>query len=170
MHSPFQLTPITTPADFEVFKGLLLEYAHSDLADPKHSTIWNDIEQLPGRYGALGGGVLLAHAGDELTGCGAFVASTTPGLAEIKRVFVRPGFRRQGLARTITLGLIKQACQAHYQTAGICTWAHNSEALALYGALGFTPIPSFREPEKAHLLFLGLPLGEPTSNTNSTSP
>lgn len=33
-------------------------------------------------------------------------------------------------------------------------------ALALYQALGFVPIESFREPDKAHLIFLGLPLAQ----------
>ncbi len=33
-------------------------------------------------------------------------------------------------------------------------------ALALYQALGFAPIESLCEPDKAHLVFLGLPLAQ----------
>jgi ribosomal protein S18 acetylase RimI-like enzyme len=79
-------------------------------------------------------------------------------LAEVKRVYVRPAFRRQRLAQTLTVGLTENARLRGYTMAGICTWPDNSSALALYHQLGFTPIASFREPEKAHLLFMGLNL------------
>ncbi|MEO8121636.1 MAG: GNAT family N-acetyltransferase [Rhodoferax sp.] len=169
MQALFKLTSISTPADYEIFKGLLLEYAGRDLDDPKNSTIWKDIEQLPGRYAAPQGAVLLATVGDELAGCGAYVAAVHTGIAEIKRVYVRDSFRRQGLARALTQALINQARLSGYQTAAICTWPHNTLALALYQELGFVPIDSFREPSKAHLIFLGLPLGQPNPDTNSTS-
>ncbi|WPC68889.1 GNAT family N-acetyltransferase [Rhodoferax ferrireducens] len=167
MQALFQLTNISTPADYEIFKGLLLEYAARDLDDPKNSTIWKDIEQLPGRYAAPVGAVVLATVGGELAGCGAYTATAHSGIAEIKRVYVRDGFRRQGLARALTQALISRARQAGYATAAICTWPHNTQALALYQQLGFVPISSFREPSKAHLVFLGLPLGQSGPDTNT---
>ncbi len=169
MHLQFTLTRLSTAADFEIFKGLLLEYAERDLDDPPNSTIWADIAQLPGRYAAPGGAVLVAHFAGELAGCGAFVASAHDGIAEIKRVYVREGFRRQGLARTLTEALLTQARQAGYRTAAICTWPHNAQALALYRQLGFLPMTSFREPAKDHLVFLGLPL-DPTDPNKNLAP
>ncbi len=166
MRLEFTLTRLSSPADYEIFKGLLLEYAGRDLDNPKNSTIWSDIAQLPGRYAAPTGAALVARRGAELAGCGAFAASAH-GIAEIKRVYVREGFRRQGLARTLTEALVTLARQAGYQTAAVCTWPHNTQALSLYRQLGFVPIPSFREPAKAHLIFLGLPLGPSDQNTNS---
>ncbi|TXT35913.1 MAG: GCN5-like protein N-acetyltransferase [Comamonadaceae bacterium] len=158
--TPFQLLCASEPAHYDSFKNLLQEYAERDLADPKQSSIWRDMAQLPGRYAPPHGQVLLAYRDGELAGCGAFVASLTPSLAEIKRIYIRPNFRRQGLARVLTLALAEQARQNAFQTAGICTWAHNTAALALYQQLGFVPIESFREPDKAHLIFLGLPLAQ----------
>jgi ribosomal protein S18 acetylase RimI-like enzyme len=158
MPTQFNLRNLSTPADYELFKGMLLEYAGAGLDDPKNSTIWKDIEQLPGRYAAPGGAAVLATAGDTLAGCGALAATAFDGIAEIKRVYIREGFRRQGLALQITQDLISRAALAGYQTAAICTWPHNAQALSLYRQLGFAPIPSFREASKAHLIFLGLPL------------
>jgi ribosomal protein S18 acetylase RimI-like enzyme len=163
-----KLKEISTPADFDLFKTLLLEYAARDLSNAQSSTIWKDIEQLPGRYAAPRGSVVLAYANELLVACGALVPSAHPGLAEIKRVYVRDGFRRQGLARALTQALITRARQAGYVTAAICTWPHNTQALALYQQLGFAPISSFREPSKAHLVFLGLPLGQSRQDKNST--
>jgi ribosomal protein S18 acetylase RimI-like enzyme len=161
MSVKFQLVPATSPAHYDAFKQLLQEYAERDLSDACNSTIWRDMAQLPGRYAPPEGQVLLAYDGDELAACGAYVATLTPGLAEVKRVYVRPAFRRQRLAQTLTVGLTEIARLRGYTMAGICTWPDNSSALALYQQLGFTPIASFREPEKAHLTFLGLPLAQP---------
>ncbi len=158
MSLKFQLVPASNPTHYDAFKNLLQEYAERDLSDACNSTIWRDMAQLPGRHAPPQGQVLLAYAGDELAGCGAFVATQTPGLAEVKRVYVRPAFRRQKLAQTLTVGLTENARLRGYTMAGICTWPDNSSALALYRQLGFTPIASFREPEKAHLLFMGLNL------------
>lgn len=169
MPALFKLTLVSSLAGYALFKGLLLEYAGRDLDDPQKSTIWKDIEQLPGRYAAPEGAVVLATVGGELAGCGAMTATTHDGMAEIKRVYVRDGFRRLGLARALTEALVQQARQSGYRTAAICTWSHNTQALALYRRMGFETIASFREPAKAHLIFLGLPLGPSSQDTNTTS-
>jgi putative acetyltransferase len=170
MSGHIQLIPATTPAHFDDFKTLLHEYASHDLDDTCHSTIWHDMTHLPGRYARPSGLVLLAYQGHELAGCGAFVVASLVGMAELKRVYVRPAYRRQGLALTLTQALIDQARQSAWTTVAICTWPHNIQALALYQKLGFEPIPNFREADKAHLTFLGLPLIEtvqlPRQNPN----
>lgn len=174
-----------TESHYALFKDLLQEYAKRDLADPVNSTIWDDIAQLPGRYAPPLGGVLLVCApenppliarhqqqpkvgdnttsesdmnGAGLAGCGAFVSTRENGVAELKRVYVRSSFRRQGLARALTLALIDQARAAGYQTAAISTWPHNSEALALYRQLNFVPLAPFKEHKHSELVFLGFAL------------
>jgi ribosomal protein S18 acetylase RimI-like enzyme len=158
MQTQFQLVLATTAQDYQAFKELLQEYATHDLDDSCHSTIWTDMAQLPGRYAPPSGRVLLAYQDAQIAACGALVAAKTAGMTEIKRVYVRPNFRRLGLAREMTKALTLHAQEMGYQTAAICTWAHNTQALNLYQQMGFTPIPCFRESSKSHLTFLGLPL------------
>lgn len=163
------LKEISAPADFEIFKTLLLEYAARDLSNVQNSTIWKDIEQLPGRYAAPLGSVVLGYANEVLAGCGAIVPSAHQGIAEIKRVYVRDGFRRRGMARALTQVLTSRARQAGYHTAAICTWPHNTQALALYQQQGFMPIAPFRDLTHAQFIFLGLPLGQTVQDKNSTT-
>ena len=165
----FRLAAVSGAPDYEVFKALLLEYAARDLDDAKNSSIWQDLAQLQRRYGAPSGAALLAHRGGALAGCGAFAATAHPGVAEIKRVYVRSDFRRQGLARALTQALAAQAKESGYHTAAISTWPHNAQALALYQQLGFVPIAPFKEHTHAQLVFLGLPLGSGPGNTNLIS-
>ena len=150
------LKPVTTPQDIETFRSLLLEYADKDLADAVNSTIWKDLESLPERYGPPAGAAWLACVGDALAGCGALTASQQPGVAEIKRIYVRPAFRRRGLARALTAQLVTHARTLDYRTAGISTWPENTQALALYRKLGFEPIPPNKTHTHPQLVFLGL--------------
>ncbi len=154
----FALQEVSSEAEFDVFKELLEEYARTDLADPKNSTIWADIAQLPGRYANPDGAAWLAWEGCELAGCGAFCATASDGMAEIKRVYVRRAFRRRGLARHMTQTLLATACGNGYQTAAISTWPDNLGALALYKQLGFQPIDPFKQHSHDALIFLGLPI------------
>jgi ribosomal protein S18 acetylase RimI-like enzyme len=153
------LQPVVSPQDYEVFKNLLLEYASNDLADAANSSIWKDLEDLPERYGPPQGAAWLAFAGDKLAGCGALAATNQPGVAEIKRIYVRSPFRRQGLARALTLQLLAQAHARAYHTAAISTWPENAQALNLYREMGFAPIAPFKTHTHAQLVFLGVTLG-----------
>ena len=165
----FTLKTVSGSPDYDIFKALLQEYAARDLDDVKNSTIWKDMTQLQQRYGAPSGGALLAHRSDALAGCGAFAATSHPGIAEIKRVYVRRDFRRQGLARAITQALIAGAKECGYHTAAISTWPHNLQALALYQQLGFAPIAPFKEHTHAQLVFLSLTLGPAEPNPHLIS-
>ena len=153
-----QMTEISGAHGFGTFKELLLEYGRRDLADAQHSSIWQDIELLPGRYAAPRGCVLLAHWDTELAGCGAFVPSAKPGMAEIKRVYVRPAYRQRGIARALTVQLLARAQSALYRSAAISTWSDNTAALPLYRQLGFAPIAQFKEHASERLIYLGLDL------------
>jgi putative acetyltransferase len=169
----FTLHAVSDAAGYERFKTLLLEYAARDLDDPRNSSIWQDLTDLQRRYGAPAGLALLACAGDVLAGCGALAATADGGVAEIKRVYVRDSFRRQGLARALTLALAARAAESGYHTAAISTWPHNVQALALYRQLGFAPIAPFKRHAHAELVFLGLALKtespQSQENTNPTS-
>lgn len=87
---------------------------------------------------------LVARLGDEAIGCGA-VRWLGPGVAEIKRMYVRPAYRRKGLALRIL-----EALEAAVQSQGIGvirleTGVGQPEALRLYRSAGYEAIPTFGE-------------------------
>jgi ribosomal protein S18 acetylase RimI-like enzyme len=71
-------------------------------------------------------------------------------------VYVLNTFRRQGLARQLTLACMELARQACYRAVGVGALPHNTPAIALYQQLGFEPVSNFREASAAHLIFLGV--------------
>ena len=63
--------------------------------------------------------------------------------AELKRMYVRPAGRRQGLARKVMAALESDAAQAGYREMWLETGMPQFEAVSLYPSAGYTPIESF---------------------------
>jgi ribosomal protein S18 acetylase RimI-like enzyme len=149
---------VRTASAWADFDTLLHEYAEQDLAQPRLSTIWKDLDDLPARYGSPVGGVVLLHQDHILVGCMAFTASKFDGTCELKRLFVRKSFRGKGYARILLTETMRMAKQAGYFRGVLSTWPDNPKALELYSSLGFMPTESFKEDRRQNLVFLGMDL------------
>jgi GNAT superfamily N-acetyltransferase len=85
---------------------------------------------------------IIARAGKEPVGCGAF-RPLEPGVAEIKRIFVERKARRQGIARRI-LHTLETMADAHgYALARLETGTPQREAVALYESCGYRRCANF---------------------------
>lgn len=149
------LRALAGAADWAAFEALLRRYAATDLDQPATSSIWNDLADLPARYGAPTGGVVLAWSGAEAVGCGAFAATRETSLCEVKRFYLLPAWRGRGLGRALVNAVLQQARAAGYARAGLSTWNHNESGLALYRALGFATVPPFKTHPNPDLVYLG---------------
>ena len=149
------LRALASAADWAAFEALLRRYAATDLDQPATSSIWNDLADLPARYGAPTGGVVLAWSGAEAVGCGAFAATRETSLCEVKRFYLLPAWRGRGLGRALVNAVLQQARAAGYARAGLSTWNHNESGLALYRALGFATVPPFKTHPNPDLVYLG---------------
>jgi ribosomal protein S18 acetylase RimI-like enzyme len=66
-----------------------------------------------------------------------------PDACEMKRLYVRPAFRRFGLGRLIAQALMDRALQAGYSTMLLDTLDDMEAARGLYATLGFTEVPPY---------------------------
>jgi GNAT superfamily N-acetyltransferase len=83
-----------------------------------------------------------------------------PGVVEVKRVFVAPAFRRRGLAQALVSALEDGARRVGHRAVVLNTGMRQPEALALYAALGYRPVPAFGVYADAPgAVFLGKDLG-----------
>jgi GNAT superfamily N-acetyltransferase len=85
---------------------------------------------------------LVAEVDGEPAGCGAWRVLSS-GVAEIKRVYVVPRFRRRGLAQVIVRALEEGAARAGHGAVVLNTGKEQPEALALYADLGYGPIEGY---------------------------
>jgi len=96
-------------------------------------------EVLPGR-----GAFVVARLGGEPVGCGAF-RMIEPGVAELKRMYVKRSARGHGVGRSLLLGLEERARSAGATRFVLETGVRQHEALALYEGAGYRRVPSFGE-------------------------
>jgi putative acetyltransferase len=76
--------------------------------------------------------------------CGAW-QPLEPGVAELKRMYVRPAFRGRGIARQLIVALEEEALAADRPVLRLETGTYLPAAIALYRSAGYAPIPVFGE-------------------------
>ena len=113
-----------------------------------------ELDSLPGVYGPPGGELLLAKRGDHVLGCIA-VKQLAPGVAEIKRLFVRPRERKAGLGKALIEAALLTAKELGYAEVKLDTLPEMTAAIALYKSFGFAPIPPYGSHPYPGLVTLG---------------
>jgi putative acetyltransferase len=76
--------------------------------------------------------------------CGA-LQPLSLGVGELKRMYVRPPFRGQGLSRLILAALEERALQLGFHTLRLETGQNLAPALGLYQGADYQPIPLYGE-------------------------
>ncbi len=111
--------------------------------------------QLPGECAPPAGAVLMALAETQVAGC-VLLQPVDANAAEVRRLYVRPAMRGQGIGRALMQTLIEHARNAGHSTLRLETLETMREARALYYALGFAEIAAWRPPhsEQDRTIFL----------------
>jgi ribosomal protein S18 acetylase RimI-like enzyme len=133
------------------------EYAAGIQVDLCFQGFESELAELPGEYSHPRGTLLMAIVGEELAGCCALRPLDTvdyPNACEMKRLYVRPGFRRAGIGRQLVEVILDCARLAAYDCVLLDTLDDMESARALYQDLGFEEIPPYyHNPiEGAHYL------------------
>jgi ribosomal protein S18 acetylase RimI-like enzyme len=152
-----QIREAGSPADLALIRELFLEYARSIEVDLCFQNFNQELATLPGRYAAPTGCLLLAFRENEPAGCVA-VRGLEGGICEMKRLYVRPGFRRHGGGRLLAEGVIAAARRAGYTAMRLDTLSSMEAAIALYRSLGFRPIAPYYDNPSGLAVFMELDL------------
>jgi putative acetyltransferase len=131
---------------WEQARQILHEYGQSLNIDLDFQHFDEELRSLPGEYAEPQGTLLLALVDGQVAGCGGFrplADSDYANACEMKRLYVRPAFRRFGLGRTLAHALIDRATSAGYSNMLLDTLDDMEAARDLYDSLGFTEIPPY---------------------------
>ena len=85
------------------------------------------------------GRLLLSFAGEEASGIGC-LKYLSPGVGEIKRMYVRPQYRRCGIGHALLERLFEQAIRSGYAWLRLDSTRFMSDAHRLYRSFGFHEI------------------------------
>lgn len=131
-----EIVEVTYPQDLVEVRCLFDEYAASLGVDLSYQGFGKELSGLPGAYARPRGRLLLAKVEGEAAACVA-LRPLDEKACEMKRLFVRPGFQKRGLARALCERLIIEAREAGYTSMVLDTLPSMSGALRLYETLGF---------------------------------
>jgi putative acetyltransferase len=101
-----------------------------------------ELRGLPGLYGAAGGSLLLAVHDDEPAGTIA-LRRLDAAAGEVKRLYLRPKYRGQGLGRRLLEAVMERAIALGYERLYADTLPQMLEALSLYERAGFERIEAY---------------------------
>ncbi len=124
-------------ADIATIRRLFMAYAKSHDFGVCFQDFEQELAALPGRYAPPRGALWLAHQGRAVVGCIA-LRPLDEKSCEMKRLYVVPGARRQGLGRRLAEHCLTGAAGRGYQHLYLDTMATEmTAAIALYLGLGF---------------------------------
>lgn len=141
-----QLITPETPAETEAAREVIREYAGQLDVDLDFQGFDAELAQLPGEYASPKGTLLLALVDGDVAGCCCLRpldAVDYPDAAEMKRLYVRQGFRGLGLGRQLAEATLDAARMAGYRCVLLDTLSDMEAARALYTELGFEEIPPY---------------------------
>ena len=141
-----ELVDAVDPPLLAAARELFREYADALTVDLGFQGFEAELATLPGAYAAPQGALLLALVDGALAGCGAFrplPEADEPGACEMKRLFVRPAFRRLGLGRLLAQALMDRARLAGHAVMLLDTLDEMETARGLYASLGFAEVAPY---------------------------
>jgi ribosomal protein S18 acetylase RimI-like enzyme len=141
-----KIYPAETEEELEAVKQLFTVYAdyifevfsphNFSLAERIRQRTLDEANNLPGEYAMPKGCILLAEYQGAIAGCVA-VSEIAGELCELKRLYVKPYFRRMGIGKNLANAIIEKAVQLKYKRMRLGTNELFTGAKELYSSLGF---------------------------------
>ena len=140
-------------SDLDDIRAMLREYAAWLEVDLCFQNFEQELAELPGEYAPPRGRLLIADG----AGCVA-LRPIDEETCEVKRLYVRPGYRGTGLGRRLVTAIIEEARAIGYGRMRLDTMPKMGSAQGLYASLGFRDIAAYRYNPEPGARFLELDL------------
>jgi len=148
----------TSPAEIQRARELFEEYAAWLGLNLCFQNFDKELAELPGEYVPPAGRLLLAVEDNQIAGCVA-LRGIGEGSCEMKRLYVRPNFRGQGLGRDLAESILSAAREIGYERMRLDTLPGKMDlALAMYRSLGFREIDPYYPNPVVGAMFMELAL------------
>lgn len=126
----------------EEIRKLFTEYANSLEIDLCFQDFEQELNSLPGKYAEPDGRLYIAYLNDTVAGCIA-LRRYDESSSELKRLFIRNGFRDLGISKCLIQRVIQDALDIGYKTIYLDTLETMKPAINLYQSFGFQEIQAY---------------------------
>ncbi len=141
----------------EDIRKLFREYADSLGIDLCFQSFDDELNTLPGRYALPEGRLYIAYDGETAAGCIA-LRPLDGGLGEMKRLYVRPAYRKTGLGETLARQIVSDAASVGYGHIVLDTLETMKPAVALYRKLGFEVVEPYYDNPVPGAVYMSMEL------------
>ena len=130
--------------DLEYTQAVLLfkEYAQWLNIDLSFQHFDDELLSLKTMYAAPNGGIVICKEQDEFIGC-VGMRKIDNNIAELKRMFVKSTYQKQGIGKTLLEKAIELAIALNYKIIRLDTLNYMTAAIKLYKQYGFYEIPAY---------------------------
>jgi len=135
----------TESAALETVRQLFLEYAEELQENLCFQSFDEEVKNPLKKYGSPMGALFLAYWNDEPAGCIALQPLKESGVCEMKRLYVKPAFRKFGIGRALVEALLKASHEFGYNSMRLDTLERLQPAIKLYEQFGFKVINAYYE-------------------------
>lgn len=142
---------------FSEYTAMLVEGAPDFAGYLRQQRYDEELKELKERYGTPRGRLFIAMHEGRAAGCIA-MKPFSEDACELKRLYVRPEYRRSGLARRLCGLVIAAAREEGYSRILLDTMPWLREAITLYRSLGFYDIEKYNDCPMEEFIYLRLDL------------
>ena len=164
MTGRIHIAPPRDAADHEAIAGLVHEYAGSLGFSLDYQDFEAELADLAAKYAPPGGALLLARVDGAAAGTVA-LRQLEPGIGEMKRLYVRPDFRKErtesgeSIGRGLAHRIVDAARACGYRRLRLDTIGPKMEAaITLYHSMGFVEIPPYYQSPVPGTVYMELVL------------
>jgi putative acetyltransferase len=148
-----KIRPAVLVDDVAAARALFEEYAAALAMDLGYQDFAGELAGLPGKYAPPRGRVFIAWVGDEPVGCVA-LRPLAEDVCEMKRLYVRPAFRRSGIGKQLAEAIVMEARAIGYAVMRLDTVPKLAAATQMYESLGFARRDAYYETPLAETIFM----------------
>jgi ribosomal protein S18 acetylase RimI-like enzyme len=141
-HLQIRSVQVNEETDLNLLRALFVEYAERLGIDLEFQHFAEELANLPGAYAPPAGCMLLAEWRGQIAGCVA-LRPLEGDICEMKRLYVRPSFRANGIGRALSRAAVDRAQDIGYARMRLDTLPWMEAAIALYHSLGFVEIEPY---------------------------
>lgn len=153
MTDSFKIVTAASHQEFEDAQTLFQEYANEINFDAGFKNFQAELDSLITLYNFPDGCLLLGYMGDKAVGCIA-VLKMQSGIAELRRFYVKPDFRRFKMGAKLLEAAISNARNLHFEHFRLEVIPSLTKAKELYRSFGFYPIEAYRQPSLAGTVYM----------------
>jgi ribosomal protein S18 acetylase RimI-like enzyme len=129
--------------ELDIIRDLFRAYEKELNEDICFQSFEEELKHPLKKYGLPDGDLMLAYWNDEVAGCIALAKMKEAGACEMKRLFVKPEFRKNKIGRLLIEELLNSAQERNYRKMRLDTFLKLQAAVHLYEQFGFKNISAY---------------------------